>query len=79
MFSTPVLFLQAGLATKTHPEQLLIALEPEVAGIYCASQDFSKFVVLTPLKTKEEAKERKQKGVFVQGMKYIVMDCGGNL
>ena len=45
------------------PDQLLIALEPEAASFYCKKQTFAKLDTVLPLKN---------------GIRYIVLDLGGN-
>ena len=39
-----VLLSQAGLAHPSNPEQILIALEPEAASVYCREQKLREFV-----------------------------------
>ena len=39
-----VLLSQAGLAHPSSPEQILIALEPEAASVYCREQKVREFV-----------------------------------
>ncbi|ELU08606.1 hypothetical protein CAPTEDRAFT_151163 [Capitella teleta] len=61
---------EAGVGSRSRPKQLIIALEPEVAGLYCASKDMDQFVqTSTTPRSKSQAL-----GV---GAEYLVMDCGG--
>jgi hypothetical protein len=48
--------------------KLYIALEPEVAGLYCSSQAKTKFLAASMANLQRE---------LVDGVEYLVMDCGG--
>ena len=63
--------LQAGIASAENPEQIVIALEPESASVYCREK-----------KMRDFTNERGDAGVsdlFARpGAKYLVIDIGGN-
>ncbi len=44
-------FLQAGIASPDYPDQLLIALEPEAASIYCRKLRMHQLVPEKPVQT----------------------------
>ncbi|ELU17210.1 hypothetical protein CAPTEDRAFT_133364 [Capitella teleta] len=56
---------KAGVRNINKPMQLIIALEPEVAGLYAASKDMAHFASTSRSST------------LITGVHYIVMDCGG--
>lgn len=64
-------FWQAGIVSKDAPDQLLIALEPEAASIYCREMKMREF--------KSEKGDANISDVFARpGSKYLVIDIGGN-
>ena len=63
--------LQAGIVSKDAPDQLLIALEPEAASIYCREMKMREFT--------SEKGDANISDVFARpGSKYLVIDIGGN-
>ncbi|KAG8185066.1 hypothetical protein JTE90_017080 [Oedothorax gibbosus] len=76
---------QAGIASKENPEQLLIALEPEAASIFCRRLRLYQLVppVISPQRLslpniKEPADGYLEPAVLENaGTRYIVVDCGG--
>lgn len=56
---------QAGLITKLDSKKLMVALEPEVASLYCRSLHITEFV------------ENSEPIQLKAGTKYLVIDCGG--
>ena len=64
--------LQAGIGSRDNPEQLLIALEPEAAAVFCTER-------------KLDGLPSNQKTVSVEGqlseidLHYMVVDIGGKL
>ncbi|RXN35418.1 heat shock 70 kDa 12B [Labeo rohita] len=70
----------AGLVTPDSPEQLLIALEPEAASIYCRKLRLHQVIDLSqrPITNGLEVDgSRPFDSSFRQGDRYIVADCGG--
>ena len=64
-------FWQAGIVSKDAPDQLLIALEPEAASIYCREMKMREF--------NSEKGDANISDVFARpGSKYLVIDIGGN-
>ena len=61
--------LQAGLIDDVDSGQLLIALEPEAASLYCRQLSISEFV----------ERSRGSEIRMGSGTKYIVIDAGGKL
>nr|XP_039251226.1 heat shock 70 kDa protein 12A-like [Styela clava] len=61
---------QAGLASEDNPSQLVIALEPEAASIYCRKLRNTQLQTTSPddLTIQESLKS---------GCQYMVVDCGG--
>ena len=55
---------------RSKPLQLIIALEPEAAGLYCATMKMQDFVE-NPAHSKEENK------LSEEGTQFLVADCGG--
>jgi hypothetical protein len=51
---------------------LILALESEVAGLYCAALNFDDFVGNT-LPAKEDLPAES----YGEGTEYLVLDCGG--
>lgn len=65
------LFLKAGIASSDDPEQLLIALEPEAASVYCREKKMRDFA--------SERGDANVSDVFARpGSRYLVIDIGGN-
>uniref|UniRef100_A0A8B9HJB5 Heat shock protein family A (Hsp70) member 12A.2 n=1 Tax=Astyanax mexicanus TaxID=7994 RepID=A0A8B9HJB5_ASTMX len=60
---------EAGLVTESHPERLIIALEPEAASVWCKQLPSDGFMEgdLTEAEKIEQA----------TGTQYMVVDCGG--
>uniref|UniRef100_X2B8D8 Heat shock 70 kDa protein 12A n=1 Tax=Capitella teleta TaxID=283909 RepID=X2B8D8_CAPTE len=56
---------KAGVRDINRPMQLIIALEPEVAGLYVAS------------KYQTSGTSSRETDAFRPGLEYVVMDCGG--
>lgn len=81
--------MQAGLASPHNPTQLLIALEPEAASIYCRKLKLRELVPEEDLSLSQSSLVGKAKRLsipnyglpvsaeFKSGMRYIVVDCGG--
>uniref|UniRef100_W5LE52 Heat shock protein 12B n=1 Tax=Astyanax mexicanus TaxID=7994 RepID=W5LE52_ASTMX len=70
----------AGLVSPDSPEQLLIALEPEAASIYCRKLRLHQVIDLSqrPITNGLDLDgSRPFDSSFRQGDKYIVADCGG--
>ena len=64
-------FWQAGIVSKDASDQLLTALEPEAASIYCREMKMREF--------KSEKGDANISDVFPRpGSKYLVIDIGGN-
>jgi len=62
---------KAGIASADNPEQLLIALEPEAASVYCREKKMRDF--------SSERGDASVSDVFARpGSKYLVTDIGGN-
>lgn len=71
--STTKFFLcfKAGIASPDDPEQLLIALEPEAASVYCREKKMRDFT--------SERGDASVSDVFARpGSRYLVIDIGGN-
>ena len=60
-----LLYFQAGLASADHPEQLVIALEPEAASIYCRRLRMSQLVPDIPPPMQPLTLERNRKLIEV--------------
>lgn len=60
--------LQAGMTKTKDSDQLLIALEPEAASVYCRSLGLNHFIG-------EFGNDAKPK--FKTGTRYLVIDAGG--
>uniref|UniRef100_A0A3Q0QUV4 Heat shock protein 12B n=1 Tax=Amphilophus citrinellus TaxID=61819 RepID=A0A3Q0QUV4_AMPCI len=70
----------AGLVSPDSPEQLLIALEPEAASIYCRKLRLHQVIDLSmqPITNGLELDgSRPFDSSFRQGDRYVVADCGG--
>lgn len=66
------LFRKAEIASADEPEQLLIALEPEAASIYCREKKMREFT--------SERGDASVSDVFARpGSKYLVIDIGGKI
>ena len=63
------LFQQGGLIDNVYSNQLVIALEPEAASLYCRTLPASTF------SSNKESTETK--ATFEPGTKYLVVDAGG--
>ncbi|XP_023224779.1 heat shock 70 kDa protein 12A-like isoform X3 [Centruroides sculpturatus] len=76
---------EAGIATSEYPDQLLIALEPEAASIYCRRMRMHQLVPEIPYNQRQCANDGTQSKEIGQeltklnnkGTKYMVVDCGG--
>ncbi|XP_074677823.1 heat shock 70 kDa protein 12B isoform X3 [Strix aluco] len=69
---------KAGLVSPENPEQLLIALEPEAASIYCRKLRLHQLIDLSCKPPANGlAPEHPIDSSFRQGDRYIVADCGG--
>ena len=60
---------QARLLEKDNPKQLIIALEPEAAGVFCRNLEVNELV--------EEARASMKTVQLPVGSKYLVVDAGG--
>ena len=65
-----LILLQAGIISGKDSRQLVIALEPEAASIYCRSLDVNQFI---------EPSGQQSSPSFREGTKYLVIDAGGNM
>ncbi|XP_014406050.1 PREDICTED: heat shock 70 kDa protein 12A [Myotis brandtii] len=69
---------QAGLASPENAEQLIIALEPEAASIYCRKLRLHQMIELSSKAAVNGYSSRDTVGAgFAQGDKYVVVDSGG--
>ncbi|XP_037660229.1 heat shock 70 kDa protein 12A isoform X3 [Choloepus didactylus] len=69
---------QAGLASPENSEQLIIALEPEAASIYCRKLRLHQMIDLSGKATVNGYSGSDTVGAgFAQGDKYVVVDSGG--
>ncbi|XP_070288294.1 heat shock 70 kDa protein 12A isoform X4 [Myotis yumanensis] len=69
---------QAGLASPENAEQLIIALEPEAASIYCRKLRLHQMIELSSKAVVNGYSSRDTVGAgFAQGDKYVVVDSGG--
>lgn len=72
---------QAGIASPDFPEQLLIALEPEAASIYCRKLRVYQLVPSEP--SPQKLIQKPNNGAMepvvteTNGIRYSVIDCGG--
>jgi len=70
MLNYRVLYFQAGLVSSKNSTQLIIALEPEAAAVYCRQQKLREFV--------EGKGEEVVKDTLVPAKtQYLVIDNGG--
>ncbi|XP_056407812.1 heat shock 70 kDa protein 12B isoform X4 [Hyla sarda] len=70
----------AGLVSPEYPEQLLIALEPEAASIYCRKLRLHQLIDLSSATFFNGFPTERCRSIdssFRQGDRYIVADCGG--
>ncbi|XP_027707980.1 heat shock 70 kDa protein 12A isoform X3 [Vombatus ursinus] len=69
---------QAGMATPENPEQLIIALEPEAASIYCRKLRLHQMIDLSSKAAVNGYTSSDTVGAgFAQGDRYVVVDSGG--
>ncbi|XP_029687857.1 heat shock 70 kDa protein 12A isoform X4 [Takifugu rubripes] len=69
---------KAALASRDAPEQLIIALEPEAASIYCRKLRLHQMVDLGTQTTHNDLGTNDNVGSgMTQGDRYVVVDCGG--
>ena len=61
-----LLVLQAGMISDVNSQNLIIALEPEAASLYCRNLGLNHFVGAEKTDTK-----------MPDGTKHLVLDCGG--
>ncbi|XP_068423630.1 heat shock 70 kDa protein 12A isoform X2 [Clinocottus analis] len=69
---------KSGLVSRDVPEQLIIALEPEAASIYCRKLRLHQMVDLASRGTQNGCSPTDNVGSgMTQGDRYVVVDCGG--
>ncbi|XP_034538332.1 heat shock 70 kDa protein 12A isoform X2 [Notolabrus celidotus] len=69
---------KSGLVPRESPEQLIIALEPEAASIYCRKLRLHQMVDLGTRTTQNGFSPTENVGSgMTQGDRYVVVDCGG--
>ncbi|XP_042289432.1 heat shock 70 kDa protein 12A isoform X3 [Thunnus albacares] len=69
---------KSGLVSRENPEQLIIALEPEAASIYCRKLRLHQMVDLGSQTTQNGFSPTENVGSgMTQGDRYVVVDCGG--
>ncbi|AWP14452.1 putative heat shock 70 kDa protein 12A-like [Scophthalmus maximus] len=69
---------KSGLVSRENPEQLIIALEPEAASIYCRKLRLHQMVDLCTHTTQNGFSPTDNGGSAAsQGDRYVVVDCGG--
>ncbi|KAM7384979.1 hypothetical protein PAMP_001083 [Pampus punctatissimus] len=69
---------KSGLVSRENPEQLIIALEPEAASIYCRKLRLHQMVDLSSQNTQNGISPTENVGSgMTQGDRYVVVDCGG--
>ncbi|XP_022050023.1 heat shock 70 kDa protein 12A isoform X3 [Acanthochromis polyacanthus] len=69
---------KSGLVPRENPEQLIIALEPEAASIYCRKLRLHQMVDLGTQTTQNGFSPTENVGsAMTQGDRYVVVDCGG--
>ncbi|XP_039995088.1 heat shock 70 kDa protein 12A isoform X5 [Xiphias gladius] len=69
---------KSGLVSRENPEQLIIALEPEAASIYCRKLRLHQMVDLGTKTTQNGLSPTDNVGSgMTQGDRYVVVDCGG--
>ena len=65
-----IMFFQAGIVCRDHPEQLVIALEPEAAAIFCTERKMDAIL--------SEKLDVSVDGLLSQlNAQYMVVDIGG--
>ncbi|XP_041866555.1 heat shock 70 kDa protein 12A isoform X3 [Melanotaenia boesemani] len=69
---------KSGLVSRDNPEQLIIALEPEAASIYCRKLRLHQMMDLGTQTTQNGFSPTDNVGSGMsQGDRYVVVDCGG--
>ncbi|XP_061693826.1 heat shock 70 kDa protein 12A isoform X3 [Syngnathoides biaculeatus] len=69
---------KSGLVSRDNPEQLIIALEPEAASIYCRKLRLHQMLDLSSQTTQNGFSPTDNVGsTMTQGDRYVVVDCGG--
>ncbi|XP_008305029.1 heat shock 70 kDa protein 12A isoform X3 [Stegastes partitus] len=69
---------KSGLVSRENPEQLIIALEPEAASIYCRKLRLHQMLDLGTQTTQNGFSPTDNVGSGMsQGDRYVVVDCGG--
>ncbi|XP_055028218.1 heat shock 70 kDa protein 12A isoform X4 [Misgurnus anguillicaudatus] len=69
---------KAGLVYRDNPDQLIIALEPEAASIYCRKLRLHQMVDLDSKTALNGYNPTENVGAgMAQGDRYVVVDCGG--
>ncbi|XP_065100981.2 heat shock 70 kDa protein 12A isoform X4 [Paramisgurnus dabryanus] len=69
---------KAGLVHRDNPDQLIIALEPEAASIYCRKLRLHQMVDLDSKTALNGYNPTENVGAgMAQGDRYVVVDCGG--
>ncbi|XP_059376173.1 heat shock 70 kDa protein 12A isoform X3 [Carassius carassius] len=69
---------KAGLVSRDNPDQLIIALEPEAASIYCRKLRLHQMVDLGNKTSLNGYSPTENVGAgMTQGDRYVVVDCGG--
>ncbi|XP_029608775.1 heat shock 70 kDa protein 12A isoform X2 [Salmo trutta] len=69
---------KAGLVPRDIPEQLIIALEPEAASIYCRKLRLHQMIDIGTKTTQNGFSPTENVGAgMTQGDRYVVVDCGG--
>lgn len=69
---------KSALVSRENPEQLIIALEPEAASIYCRKLRLHQMVDLGTQTTQNGFSPTDNVGSgMTQGDRYVVVDCGG--
>ncbi|XP_058882560.1 heat shock 70 kDa protein 12A-like isoform X2 [Acipenser ruthenus] len=69
---------KSGLVTPDNPEQLIIALEPEAASIYCRKLRLHQMIDLSSKTAFNSYSSTETIGTgMTQGDRYVVVDCGG--
>ncbi|XP_056623863.1 heat shock 70 kDa protein 12A isoform X3 [Triplophysa dalaica] len=69
---------KAGLVSRESPDQLIIALEPEAASIYCRKLRLHQMVDLSNKTALNGYSPTENVGAgMTQGDRYVVVDCGG--
>ena len=63
---------QAGVGSKDNPKQLIIALEPEAAAVFCCEKKLSKL-------ENHKGVEAMDSDLPTSGNEYMVVDIGGEL